>query len=398
MKPDTFDVAVVGGGPAGCSTAITLAAQGATVVLFEAKTYPHHKVCGEFLSPECSGELDQLGLTASIQALHPVSIETARIIAPDGTAWGTRFPGMAIGLSRAALDAAMARQAVVCGAVVREATNVIAVRGNLTDGFTVSTRSRGASESIRARAVIAAHGKRSALDRTLNRSFLGRPQPFISLKTHVYGPPIPHRVDLYSFPGGYCGMSEVEDGTINVCLLAHESVFQGAQNGRNQGASEIATFLHWMQAENPRLGHWLEQAESVLPAFERWLSIAQVSFARKQTVVDDVLMVGDAAGLIVPLAGDGIAMALQSGRLAGECTMDFLEGRLTPNVLCRLYNRRWQRQFAARLRLGRALQPIMLRPGLLSLGLKALMAYPALGAYLINHTRDGQHARSSFSG
>jgi flavin-dependent dehydrogenase len=113
-------------------------------------------------------------------------------------------------------------------------------------------------------------------------------------------------------------------------------------------------------------------------------------------VVDDVLMVGDAAGLIVPLAGDGIAMALQSGRLAGECTMGFLEGRLTPNALCRMYSRRWQRQFAARLRLGRALQPIMLRPRLLSLGLKALRANPAVGAYLVNHTRDSQHARSEY--
>jgi flavin-dependent dehydrogenase len=388
MKLETFDVAVVGGGPAGCSTAITLAAQGATVVLFEAKTYPHHKVCGEFLSPECGGELDQLGLTASIQRLHPISIETARIIAPDGTGWETRFPGMAIGLSRAALDAAMAHQAVVCGAVLREATRVISIRGNLADGFTVSARSRGTSQSIRARAVIAAHGKRSSIDRTLNRSFLDRPQPFISLKTHVYGPPIPRRVDLYSFPGGYCGMSEVEDGTINICLLAHESVFQRVP--------EIATFLRWMQGENPQLGQWLDQAEPVLPAFEHWLSIAQVPFAPKQTVVDDVLMVGDAAGLIVPLAGDGIAMALQSGRLAGECTMGFLEGRLTPNALCRMYSRRWQRQFAARLRLGRALQPIMLRPRLLSLGLKALRANPAVGAYLVNHTRDSQHARSEY--
>ena len=397
MKLETFDVAVVGGGPAGCSTAITLAAQGATVVLFEAKTYPHHKVCGEFLSPECGTELAELGLTASIQALHPISVETARIIAPDGMAWETRFSGVAIGLSRAALDEAMARQAVVCGAVVREATNVVSVRGNLTDGFTVSTRSRGTPKSIRARAVIAAHGKRSPLDRTLNRSFVYRPQPFISLKTHVYGPPIPHRVDLYSFGGGYCGMSEVEDGTINVCLLVHESVFQRVQTAGIRGKTDIGTFVRWMQAENPQLGRCLDQAEPDLPVFERWLSIAQVSFARKQTVVDDVLMVGDAAGLIVPLAGDGIAMALRSGRLAGECTMDFLDGRLTSSGLCRVYNRRWQRQFAARLRLGRALQPIMLRPKLLSLGLKALRATPALGTYLVNHTRDNQHARSSIS-
>src|SRR5437016_633084 len=100
MKPIMFDTAIVGGGPAGCSAAITLARLGARVVLFEAKAYPHAKLCGEFLSPECAGLLDDLGLTPALRALKPASIEIACLSAPDGAAWETRLPGIALGLTR----------------------------------------------------------------------------------------------------------------------------------------------------------------------------------------------------------------------------------------------------------------------------------------------------------
>src|SRR5690349_9649625 len=97
-----YDVAIVGGGPAGSSAAITLARLGARVVLFEAKTYPHDKLCGEFLSPECAMLLDELGLTPALRALKPASIEIACLTAPDGAAWETRLPGVALGLTRRA--------------------------------------------------------------------------------------------------------------------------------------------------------------------------------------------------------------------------------------------------------------------------------------------------------
>src|SRR5216684_5333474 len=102
--PGPFDVAVVGGGPAGCSAAIQLALGGARVVLLEARAYPHDKLCGEFLSPECAGLLDQLGLTPALRALAPVSIDTVRLTAPNGATWESRLPGTAWGLTRRALD------------------------------------------------------------------------------------------------------------------------------------------------------------------------------------------------------------------------------------------------------------------------------------------------------
>jgi flavin-dependent dehydrogenase len=276
----------------------------------------------------------------------------------------------------------MAQRAQAAGAELRTGQAVTAITGSLADGFKLQT---GRGSAITARVVIAAHGKRAALDRALGRRFLRRPQPYLALKAHFSGPPLPRRIDLHGFPGGYCGMSEIESGAgprlANVCLLVHESVFQRVSRGK---PDPIATFTDWMQKQNPRLEAWLSQARRV---DDRWLSIAQVPFGPKRPVVSDVLMAGDSAGLIAPLAGDGIAMALRGGQMAAEHSLMLLAGSLSSTQLIRGYARAWQGEFGARLRLGRVLQPLMLRPRLLGPALRLLNAAPALARYLVTHTR-----------
>lgn len=164
---------------------------------------------------------------------------------------------------------------------------------------------------------------------------------------------------------------------VNVCLLAHQAAFDQA--------CDPAAFAEWMQAQNPYLGEWLSQAT---PVNERWMSIAQVPFSSKPIIENDILMVGDAARLIVPLAGDGMAMAIHSGQLAGMSVGAFLRGQLTAEGLRQQYRALWQQTFEWRLRVARMLQVIMLRPRLLGIGLRLLHALPPLGAYLVSHTRD----------
>lgn len=377
-----FDAAIVGGGPAGCSAAITLAQQGAKVALFEARNYPHHKVCGEFLSPECTHFLQELGVAEPLQKAGLVEIRTARITAPGGTTWDTPFPSAGWGITRSTFDAALAARARALAVDVREATTVMGIDGNLRDGFTLTTRSASSRSSMRARTVIGAHGKRSNVDRVLERRFLNEKQPFIALKNHFYGPPLRDRIELHGFSGGYCGMSEVEGGLTNVCLLAHQRALEEACG---EPIADLTVFVNWMQEQNPYLGEWLSQAT---PVRTHWLSIAQVPFVTKGTVVNDVLMVGDAARLIVPLAGDGIAMAIHSGQIAGECVGAFFQGRLSAETLRSLYAKRWRKSFRLRLRVAGALQIMMLRPYLLAVGLQLLNRLPWVGEYLVRTTRD----------
>jgi menaquinone-9 beta-reductase len=381
MIEQVFDVAVIGGGIAGCAAAIRLAQQNYRVVVCEAKSYPHHKVCGEFLSPECSALLGNLGLTSAIQAVKPAAIHTAAIIAPDGTTWAAALPGEAIGISRYALDDLMAAHAHACGVDFRELTTVTQLQGDLRNGFSLILRSTTGQKTIQARTVIGAHGKRSLIDRALDRPFLKQAQPFIGLKAHFYGPPLPGRIHLYAFPGGYCGLSEIENGQTNVCLLVQQETFQAA------GAGSITQFIEWMKTQNPALGAWLSKSQ---PIYENWISIAQVPYSDKEIVANDILMVGDSAGLIAPVAGDGMGMALQASFMAAKWLNAYLSGQISADTLRQQYTAEWWQSFRLRLRLSRLLQTLMLRPRWLTPGLHVLNAAPKLGQFIVTHTRESR--------
>lgn len=381
MNTHVWDVAVIGGGPAGCSAAISLARRGLRVVLFESKTYPHDKLCGEFLSAECGGLLGDLGMGERLRALNPVNIHTVTLTAPDGSAWESRLPAPAMGLSRRVLDAALAEQAQQLGVTIREASTVKELFGNLTTGFELTIAGVKQTTTESARAVIAAHGKRAALDRALGRRFLSSRQPYVAIKAHYKGPPIPGRVELHAFPGGYCGLSEIEGGSKVVCLLVHEDTFRQHAGPGQEG---IQHFIEWMKAQNLYLRAWLQWATRI---HERWITIAQVPFTRKPAIERDVIMAGDSAGLIVPLAGNGISMALEGGMLAADHLACYLGGDLPLADLHHNYPAAWQRRFGNRLRLGRALQPVMMHTHTASLALRLINAVPSLGLALITHTR-----------
>ena len=363
---------VIGGGLAGTSAAITAAKAGIAVILLEAGTYPRHKVCGEFLSPEAAGYLDELGVLASIHAENPSTLTRTRITSPDGGCWEGDLPGVGIGISRYKLDQLLADQARSVGVQVVTNTTVSGVTGSLSEGFTVETR----TGSIRARAVIAAYGKRAALDRTLNRAFMRQPQPYIGLKAHFRGDVPPNRVDLHAFPGGYCGISGIEGGLINVCMLARVEVFKHCDS--------IPAFITWIQTQNPHLRRFFAGVQQDTD----WLSISQIPFNNKSAVEGDILMAGDSAGMIAPLAGDGMSIALHSGKIAAEYVRRYLEGEIAADTLKASYATVWRKHFDGRIRLGRFLQASIFKPPILSFGLHLMNAAPALGQYFIRQTRE----------
>lgn len=380
MTASMVDVVVAGGGPAGLSAGIRLAKAGVRVLLCEAQHYPHDKMCGEFLSPESPGLLRELGMTDAYNQLRPAAINEVRVTAPDGSCWQEALPGTAWGASRRNFDAALADHARHAGVQVCEGTTVESVKGNLERGFKVQLSGQLDGE-VPARVVIGAQGKRSKLDRALRRKFFAVRQPYLALKAHFEGPAVPGRIELHGFPGGYCGISEIEDGRMVACLLVHERVFRLAGAGPG---SQMENFITWMQRQNPGLQEWFRVARRLHP---RWISISQVCFAPKPALEQDLLMAGDAAGLIAPLAGNGISMALQGGIIAGGLAAQFLNGTISTVELRARYPAALRRSFGQRLALGRILQPLMLRPSTLRLALRLLNGAPPLGAFLITHTR-----------
>ncbi len=379
MMPPELDAVVIGAGVAGSSAAILLAQAGARVGLLEAATFPHDKLCGEFLSPEVEPLLRRLGAWPAIQRLDPPRLTGARITSRSGATWTTTFPAPALGVSRRALDALLFERAGQVGTQTLTGARVTGVTGSLEEGFTVTWRAAGDEvQTARARVVLGAWGKHAPLDRALGRDFLRQSHPTFGLKAHFYGPPLARRVELHGFAGGYCGLGEIEGGQVNLCLLAETRRLKACGGDPDR-------FVETVLSTNPHLRDWLAQAERVQP---RFLAVSQIPFVRKRQVEAGILMLGDTAGLISPLAGNGMAMAMTAAEMATPLALAFLDGGLSGDDLAAEYTRQWQARFRARLALGRVIQPLMFRPRVLGLGLRLMRIAPGVGSALVTHTRD----------
>ena len=143
--------------------------------------------------------------------------------------------------------------------------------------------------------------------------------------------------------------------------------------------------IQWMQRQNPHLENWLNQAERI---HARWITISQVAFCPKPAVEGDVLLAGDSAGLIPPLAGNGISMALCGGCMAADALTTFLSG-ISPAAQVRAeYATAWKKRFGSRLRLGSLLQPLLFCPPAAALAIPIFNHLPGIGRYLMNQTRE----------
>ncbi|HLL94410.1 MAG TPA: hypothetical protein VK404_05495, partial [Spirosoma sp.] len=173
---------------------------------------------------------------------------------------------------------------------------------------------------------------------------------------------------LHNFSDGYCGMSAIEDGKYCVCYLTTR------ENIRQFG--NIPAMEQAILGQNPHLNRVFERAQFL---YDKPEVINEISFAPKRAVESHVLMAGDSAGLITPLCGNGMAMAIHGAKFASELSNAFLGGQLTRAELEARYQHGWSERFARRLWVGRTVQKLFGRPWLTEAGVWAFSAFkPAL--------------------
>jgi flavin-dependent dehydrogenase len=377
------DVLIIGAGLAGSALAVALASRGWDVMLAERDRLPRHKVCGEFLSPEAQSSLRTLGLAEEVARLDPVAITQARLVSQRGVALEMSLPGDAWGLSRHALDHALAMAAARRGAELWLETTVL--RYKLCDGvYLVHLRRPNGEDTVAVRAVIAAGGRHTLAALPPASRALPRTQQAIGVKAHFVNVWLPAAVELYFFPGGYAGISPVEGGRVNLCLMASYAAF--AQTNR-QATAMLAAAAHW----NPGLGRRLAGAKLLA---ESVVAVAPVDVYRPATPWAGVACVGDSAAMIPPLCGDGMAMALRSAELCAPLADAYLRGTLSLTDWAKTYQQAWHAEFDRRLAIGRLLQRVLSMPG----GAEGLLwlgrSIPGLANYFVRATRGHDDAAS----
>jgi flavin-dependent dehydrogenase len=365
-----WDAIVIGGGIAGCSVAIHLSRLGHSVLLLERSQKAPMKMCGEFLSPEASSYLDELDVLDKVIALGGQKIDRFRITGHSGAAISGTLPHPAIGISRYTLDASLMRRAYQAGAVCKTGASVDAVTGSFDTNFTLTT----SGEQFSARCVIGAYGKRTRLDQTLGRS--RQASPYLALKAHYRGTSAISTIEVFGFRGGYVGIAPIEDGLVNLCLIAHKSAFDRA-------GSKAENLIELIQRENSGFCERLAEMERV----SSLIGCSNITFNAKGCFENDICMVGDSAGMIAPLCGDGMAMALAGAKIASRHIDKYLRGKTSCAELKLDYDLAWKREFGVRMAVGNTLQWISMSASLSSSVLNVCSKLPLFTSLLIGATR-----------
>ncbi len=363
------EIIIIGGGLAGLTAGIHLSKKGISVTIIEKNEFPKHKVCGEYISNEVLPYLEWLDL--KISDLKPTYIDKLEFSTANGTLIKTELPLGGLGISRYELDFYLYKKALSngCKILKEEVENIVFEN----EKFTIST-SEGTI--LNAKLVIGAFGKRSNIDLRLNRKFTQQKSPWLAVKAHYSGEFPNDLVGLHNFEGGYCGVSKVENNRINICYLTKYSSFKEYKN--------IADFQNLVVKQNPHLQKIFENSKLL---FEKPLTISQISFVPKQAVENHILMIGDTAGLIHPLSGNGMAMAIHSAKIVSELVIAYFNKEIKTRIeLENKYQEKWNSNFNWRIKIGRLLSKILLNPKLSEKLLHIVLLFPFLLNSIIKKT------------
>jgi flavin-dependent dehydrogenase len=369
--PIDVDVAIIGAGPAGATLATLLAARGRSVALIDRDTFPRDKVCGEFLSYDVLPLVDELGVRHTLEEHGAPEISRCRVVGRRHT-YAFDFPRAARGVSRMLLDDVLFQAAVAHGAIPFEGRSASGLsNGNVTlDDGTV----------VRARVLAGAWGRWGRFDQQLARAFVrDRAHRNFGFKRHYRANGSqPAKgdddvIELYAFRRGYLGVSSVEGGLTNVCGLVHAS-----RLAQHKGRWDA--FVAHIRGEEPKLDSMYGR---LLPAQDHYLSSEPVIFRARSAVEAGIFMVGDASGVIDPLTGNGMAMAIQSAFLAAPYIERALDDRTRAE---NEYREQHRATFAPRIAWSRRVAFLLSRPALLDVALSGLRTR-AIGEFLLRKTR-----------
>lgn len=339
-RPGHVPVLIVGGGLAGLIASIRLVQWGIECVLIEKKSYPFHRVCGEYVSNETTPFLKKENLYP--ESFNPPQLNQFQLTSVSGKSKKINLDLGGFGISRFSYDHFLYQMAIQEGVKVITNHEVEQAEFNEEeDIFNVTSTDQRFTSTL----VIGSFGKRSKLDKSLNRNFMDKRSPYVGVKYHIHTQHPDNLIALHNFNGGYCGVSNIEFGKTNLCYLVHRN-----QVKRFINIAELEeTILH----QNPWLKSLFTNSKFL---FDKPEVINEISFETKEPVWKHILMAGDAAGMIAPLCGNGMAMAIHSAKILSDSILQCKQENQSRFWLENTYRNKWNSMFAQRLRAGRLIQ------------------------------------------
>lgn len=367
-----YQISIVGGGLAGLTLAIQLADAGYSCVLFEKNKYPFHKVCGEYISMESWRFIERLGLDLSELELPKIS--RLQVSSPAGKLLKHRLDPGGFGISRHLLDAKLAEIAKAKGVVLLDNCRV----NNITfaDGqFTIET----AAGIFRSEICVGSWGKKSNLDTKLSRAFTNEKKSgknYVGIKYHISIDFPSDLIELHNFENGYCGISKIEENKYCLCYLSDS-------DNLKKYSGDIKKMEEQVLMKNPFLKKYFGTAQFL---FSEPLAISNIRIGYKNAVEDHILMVGDTAGNIAPLSGNGMSMAMRSSFRLNELLADYFNNKLTRQELEQQYSGFWRSQFKKRVQFSAFLQKLLKNESMTNMAILTLKAFPFLRKILVRST------------
>lgn len=389
-------VVIVGGGPAGSSTAYFLAKAGIDVLILDRAYFPRDKTCSEYMSPQASRILEAMGALGAVENAGAAQLSGMRVHAPNGSTihgefasnhgyHGYRDRGLAV--RRTILDSILLDRARSAGARVEEGIRVTDVLKNETGRVSGVLTSNGKSGPVECTAdlVIGADGLRSVVGRRLGLIRASRWPRRIALVTHYSG--VEHRRDfgeMHVDRGGYCGIADVGNGLVNVAVVVPVS-----------RAAEVAVdkteFLESWIAERPKLAEMFASATRETPV----RATGPFASSAKRAWIPGAALVGDAADFFDPFTGEGIYTALRGGELLSDFAVEVLRAKNRKSEVRPLkeYERARRKEFSGKWKVERIVGAAIAFPALINRAARVLSCRRDMADLLVGVVGDFVPAR-----
>jgi flavin-dependent dehydrogenase len=360
-----YDVIIVGGGLAGLSLAILLRKQELSVLVLEKKQYPAHKVCGEYISNESKAFLERIGIPISEMNLPQIN---SVVLTHDNRSVRSEMPLGGFGISRFTLDHFLLQQAESLGVKVLQGTTCTGYE-KVEHHYHVRTL----NTHYGAKQLVAGFGKYSFGEFYKSNKLK---QNWIGVKYHFKTTGDPATIALHTFRWGYAGFSKIEGDQYCFCYLTQSRLLKKY----NQSIEKLE---QQVLCQNPQIKAILDSNRH---ANVKPLVISNISFHVKKPVHDHVFYIGDSAGTIAPLTGNGMSNAMRSAHLLAPILVSLVREECNQLQAEARYRKAWYAHFSTRITKGRWLQFFFCQPILTPWLLQLLVIFPKLKSILIKQS------------